>query len=136
MTAGATALPAARLAATRGLFREVGDLKRVRVAHADGSAAQRAFVRAWAALVTGADPGRVAAVECAAAVAGARLAGMDAGVLVACGLTAADVVAVLGRAVDEVAHGLHPATVARVHRALPELVGAATEADVGGALPG
>lgn len=136
MTSVAIALPAARLAATRGLFREIGDLKRVRVAHADDSAAQRAFVRAWAALVVGADPGRVAAAECAAALAGARLAGMDAGVLVACGLTAADVVEVLGRAVDEVADGLHPSTVARVHRALPELVGAAAAADVGGALPG
>lgn len=127
----ATALPTARLGAIRGLFREIGDLKRVRVAHADGSAAQRAFVRAWAALVAGADPGRVAAVECAAALAGARLAGVDAGVLVACGLPAADTVEVLGRAVDQVSGGLHPCAVARAHRTLPELVDAATEAGVG-----
>lgn len=136
-----TELPAARPAAVRGLFREVGDLKRVRVADAPGSAAQRAFVRAWAALVAGADLGRVAALECAAALAGARLAGVDAGVLVACGIPAPDTIAVLGRAVDQVGGGLHPATLARAHRALPELVDAAIaaaeaiEADAGGAAP-
>ena len=48
---------AGRLAAVPGVFREIGDLKRVRVAHADGSVAQRAFVRSWADLVGGADPG-------------------------------------------------------------------------------
>ncbi|MGH3915687.1 MAG: hypothetical protein ACRDTC_20105, partial [Pseudonocardiaceae bacterium] len=63
MTSVTTGLPAARLTAICGLFREIGDLKRVRVAHAPGSAAQRAFSRAWAALVAGADPGRVAALE-------------------------------------------------------------------------
>ena len=66
MTTVSTPVPRA-LEAVAGPFREVGDLKRIRVAHADGSAAQRAFVRAWAALVDGADPGAVAAAECAAA---------------------------------------------------------------------
>lgn len=136
MTSAATALPAARLAATCGLFREIGDLKRVYVAHAHGSAAQRAFTRAWAALVAGADLGRVAALECAAALAGARLAGMDAGVLVACGLPAADVVEVLERVVDQVGSVLHPSAMARAHRALPELVDAAVEANASGAAPG
>jgi 5'-deoxynucleotidase YfbR-like HD superfamily hydrolase len=114
-----------RLAAVPGPFREVGDLKRVRVAHAGGSAAQRAFERSWAALVAGADPARVAAQECAAALAGARLAGVDADVLRACGLSPEEAVAVLGRAVDEVAAPLHPATLARAHAALPGLVHAA-----------
>lgn len=135
MTSAAIVLPAARLAATRGLFREIGDLKRVRVAHAPGSAAQRAFTRAWAALVAGADPGRVAALECAAALAGARLAGVDAGVLRACGLSTADTVEALGRAVDQVGGALHPAALARVHRALPELADAVDEVDFPGALP-
>lgn len=135
MTSVATVLPAARLAATCGLFREVGDLKRVRVAHAYGSVAQRAFTRSWAALVAGVDPGRVAALECAAALAGARLAGVDARVLTACGLAPADILDVLERAVDQVGDGLHPAALAWVHRALPELIHAAIEENADGAAP-
>jgi 5'-deoxynucleotidase YfbR-like HD superfamily hydrolase len=122
LTAVSTRPAAQRLAAVSGPFREIGDLKRVRVAHADGSAAQRAFVRSWTALVDGADPARVAAVECAAAVAGARLAGVDAAVLRECGLSPDEAVGVLGGAVDEVAAGLHPDTLARLRAALPGLV--------------
>ena len=122
MTAVAPTLPVDRLARVGGPFREVGDLKRVRVAHADGSVAERAFVRAWAALVDGADPASVAAQECAAALAGARLAGVDAAVLRDCGLSPDEVVDVLGRAIDEVGGALHPATLARAHGALPRLV--------------
>jgi 5'-deoxynucleotidase YfbR-like HD superfamily hydrolase len=122
LTAVALRVPDARLALVPGPFREVGDLKRVRVAHAEGSAAERAFVRSWAALVDGVDPARVAAEECAAALAGARLAGVDAAVLRACGLSVAETVDVLGRAVDEVAGALHPATHTRVREALPGLV--------------
>ena len=106
----ASGVPEGRLAAVPGPFREVGDLKRVRVAHARGSVAERAFVRSWAALVDGADPARVAAAECAAALAGARLAGVDAAVLREAGLTPDEAADVLARAVDEVAGGLHPAT--------------------------
>lgn len=108
------------------LFREIGDLKRVRVAHAEGSVAQRSFVRSWKSLVAGTDQGRVAALECAAALAGARLAGIDAEVLLAGGLPAADAVEVLDRAVRQVAGGLHPAALDRAHRILPELVECAT----------
>jgi 5'-deoxynucleotidase YfbR-like HD superfamily hydrolase len=114
-------VPAGRLAAVPGPFREVGDLKRVRVAHAPGSVAERAFVRSWAALVDGADPARVAASECAAALAGARLAGVDAAVLREAGLTPDEATDVLARAVDEVAGGLHVATVDRLRGALREL---------------
>ncbi len=134
MTTVADAVPVARLATVSGLFREIADLKRVRVAHVAGSAAQRGFMRAWAALVAGVDPGRVAALECAAALAGARLAGLDASVLRGCGLAGADAVDVLRRAVDEVAGGLHPATVARAHQALPDLVDAGS-AGMDGAAP-
>ncbi len=122
------AVPDRWLAGVAGPFREVGDLKRVYVAHADGSAAQRAFVRSWAALLAGADPRAVAAAECAAALAGARLAGVDAAVLRDCGLPAEEALAVLRRAVDEVAGALHPDTVERVRAALPALV---READAG-----
>ncbi|PVZ09939.1 HD domain-containing protein [Actinomycetospora cinnamomea] len=125
MTAGASSgvLPApsgpsGRYAAVPGLLREVGDLKRVRTADAEDSMAARAFVRAWAALVEGADPVSVADAETAAAVAGARLAGIDAGVLALAGLTADEARAVRDRAIDEVAAGvLHPTTLERLHAA-------------------
>ncbi len=118
----APAVPDRWLAGVAGPFREVGDLKRVYVAHADGSAAQRAFVRSWAALLAGADPRAVAAAECAAALAGARLAGVDAAVLRDCGLPAGEALGVLRRAVDEMTGALHPDTVERVRAALPALV--------------
>jgi 5'-deoxynucleotidase YfbR-like HD superfamily hydrolase len=134
----APGIPLGRLAAVPGPFREVGDLKRVRVAHACGSVAERAFVRSWAALVGGADPARVAAAECAAALAGARLAGVDAGVLREAGLTPDEAGDVLARAVDEVAGGLHPATVDRLRATLRVLVGTAGERPdaAGHVLPG
>ncbi|MDF2976264.1 MAG: uncharacterized protein K0S40_992 [Actinomycetospora sp.] len=110
--------PTGRYAAVPGLLREVGDLKRVRTADADGSMASRAFTRAWAALVDGAGPAAVADAETAAAVAGARLAGIDADVLAVAGLAAEETRAVRDRAIDEVAAGvLHPATLARLHAA-------------------
>jgi 5'-deoxynucleotidase YfbR-like HD superfamily hydrolase len=113
-----------------GVLREVGDLKRVRVAHADGSVAQRAFTRAWAALVAGDDPGRVAARECAAALAGARLAGVDADVLRRAGLAPDEVLEVLGRAVEEVAGALPAAARDRAHAALPDLLTGVPEGPV------
>lgn len=115
-----TTVPTARLAAVAPLFREVTDLKRVRVAHAEGSVANRSFARAWAAILGGADEGAVADAECAAALAGARLAGIDADVLAATGVV--DPGAVLLRAIDEVAGPLHPSTVARVRAAPPVAV--------------
>ncbi|TDQ52778.1 HD domain-containing protein [Actinomycetospora succinea] len=117
--------PSARYAAVPGLFREVGDLKRVRTADAEGSMASRAFARAWSALVGGADPTAVADRETAAAVAGARLAGIDAAVLAEAGLDGDAAGVVLRRAVDEVAAGVvHPATLDRL-RAAPPPAGAA-----------
>ncbi|RKN47932.1 HD domain-containing protein [Micromonospora endolithica] len=103
-------------------LRQVGDLKRVRVAHAEGSVAERSFARSWAALVGGADPATVADRECAAALAGARLGGVDAATLLACGLDATEVETVLARAVDELVGSLHPSTGRRVRAALPRLV--------------
>ncbi|MEJ2888576.1 hypothetical protein [Actinomycetospora aeridis] len=119
----ASVAPSARYAAVPGLLREIGDLKRVRTADAESSMASRAFVRAWSALVAGADPTEVADAEAAAAVAGARLAGIDAGVLAAAGLDAGQAQDVLRRAVDEVAEGVvHPATLERLRSAPPPAV--------------
>jgi 5'-deoxynucleotidase YfbR-like HD superfamily hydrolase len=130
-----TTVVPARYAAVAGLLREVGDLKRVRTADADGSMAARAFVRAWSALVSGADPTAVADAETAAAVAGARLAGIDAGVLADAGLDAAAVRDVLRRAIDEVAEGVvHPATLARLRAAPPTEPGAVAPPAFVGAL--
>ena len=123
---------AARLAQVSGVFREIGDLKRIRVAHTDGSLAQRGFVRSWSALLAGAGAGRVAARECAAALSGARLGGIDAEVALEGGVTAPEVVAVLERAVAEVAEGLHPVTVAWATTAVPDLVDMAVDTRAGG----
>jgi 5'-deoxynucleotidase YfbR-like HD superfamily hydrolase len=102
--AGARAAPVvpAGLRELAGLFREIGDLKRVHVAGRPGSMADRAFVRAWAALVAGQDPDRVATAECAAAVAGARLAGLDAAALADAGLSVEEANEVRARAIDAV----------------------------------
>ncbi|MDG4800063.1 hypothetical protein [Micromonospora sp. WMMD980] len=120
MTTALAAPPVDRLAVSVPTLRQVGDLKRVRVAHADGSAAERAFRRAWAALAAGADPADVADRECAAALAGARLGGLDAATLGDCGLAPAEVASVLTRAAAELDGALHPATRRRIRAALAD----------------
>ncbi|MDO0929379.1 hypothetical protein QQY24_29690 [Streptomyces sp. TG1A-8] len=104
------------------LLREVGDLKRVRTAGSGASMAERAFCRSWAELVRDGDPGRIAVRECAAAVAGARLAGIDGAVLRRCGLTADEAVAVLERSVAQHADRMDPVTCGLLVEALPDLV--------------
>ncbi len=119
---------AGRLAGVRRLFRQIGDLKRIRVAHAEGSSAERAFVRSWDALLAGQEPGRVAARECAAALAGATLAGLDAGVLCdVAGLDAEATAGVLRSALDETTAALAAATDDLVRRALPDLIASRQE---------
>ena len=97
------ALDRAVLAALRPLLEEIGNAKRVRVAAVPGSLAEQAFRRSWARLVAGEDPERVALSETAAAVARARLAGIDAAVLTGAGLSPGQALDVLRRAFDEVA---------------------------------
>ncbi|SHF79360.1 hypothetical protein [Geodermatophilus nigrescens] len=94
------------LAGLRPLLGEIGDAKRVRVAGAPGSLAEQAFTRAWARLAGGEDVESVAFSETAAAVARARLAGIDAAVLAAAGMGDDEVTAVLRRAFDEVSEPL------------------------------
>ena len=107
------------LAALRPLLQEVGDAKRVTVAGRRGSLAQQAFSRSWARLVEGEDPEDVALSETAAAVARARLAGIDAGVLLAAGLTGDQALRVLQAGFDEVAEVLDGALATRLRAALP-----------------
>ena len=114
MTGGSPAL-----AELRPLLTEVGDAKRVRVADAPGSLAEQAFARAWGRLVAGEDAAAVALSETAAAVARARLAGIDGAVLRTAGLTDDDARDVLRRGFDEVAGPLDADLRARLRAALP-----------------
>lgn len=93
----------ATLADLVGLLSELGELKRVRVAGREGSLAEQAFRRAWAALAVGAPPETVAQAEVAAAVAATRLGGIDATVLRAGGLAPDQADAVLRRGLAAVA---------------------------------
>lgn len=94
------------LGGVRGLLTEVGDLKRVRVAHREGSLAEQAFRRSWAALYAGQEPAAVALRETGAASAAARLGGIDMDVLQRGGLDAAAALDVLAASFDEVTGGL------------------------------
>ena len=85
------------------LFRELGDLKRIRSADRPGSVADRMFVDGWGALVAGIAVDRVMRVTVAAAVAAARLGDLDYAKLRQLGLDHAEAVAVLRRAFDAVA---------------------------------
>lgn len=112
---------ASALAALRPLLGEIGDAKRVRVAFSPGSLAEQAFSRSWARLVEGEDPAQVALSETAAAVARARLAGIDVDVLRSAGLSEDEAAGVLRRSYDEVAGVLPAALRDRLREALPLL---------------
>ncbi len=85
------------------LFRELNDLKRIRVAGRTGSLAERLFLRSWARLIFGEALAEVALSETAHAVASARLAGIDAGVLTDGSFAADERLAVLCSGLDAVA---------------------------------
>ncbi|KAA0941291.1 HD domain-containing protein [Streptomyces apricus] len=119
-------VPRDALRAALPLLREIGDLKRVRTADsgtspAGASMAERAFRRSWAELARGGDPHEVAVRAGAAAVAGARLAGVDGPVLRRCGLTADEAADVLGRSVAQHADSLGQSTYPLLRAALPGL---------------
>ncbi len=111
--------PLDRLADLQPLLREIGDAKRLRVASRPGSLAEQAFERAWARLAEGEDVEPVALSETAAAVARARLAGIDADVLRLAGLSDGEALDVLRRAFDEVGGVVHEAVRERLRDALP-----------------
>lgn len=85
------------------LLGELGDLKRIRAADRLGSLAEQGFLRAWAALVAGADPAAVALHETARALAATRLSAIDAEVLCAGGMSSRRAAALLRRTVRDVA---------------------------------
>ena len=90
----------------KGLFGELGDLKRVRSAGRDGSIASRLFRSAWGDLAAGRDPRAVALAVTAAALAAARLGDIDGELLAAVGLPAEDAAPILQNAIEDVAGGL------------------------------
>jgi 5'-deoxynucleotidase YfbR-like HD superfamily hydrolase len=102
------------------LLRELGDLKRLRSAGAAGSAAERLFARAWAALVRGEPAAAVARRTAAAALAAARLGDLDAARLRVVGLDGAAATAALERSFDEVAGVVDPAFAADLRAALAD----------------
>ncbi len=121
--AGATGITPGLMA----LYRELGDLKRIRSADAPGSIAERLFHRAWAALVAGEAVDAVMVRTSAAALAAARLGDLDAAKLQALGLDRTDVVVALERAFDAVATPVAPALAERLRAALDASTPAATE---------
>ncbi|QDT14949.1 HD domain-containing protein [Alienimonas californiensis] len=98
----------AQLAALRPLLAEMNDLKRVRAALSDptGTFAADRFRGAWAMLLEGHDPAAVAYSEAAAAVAAARLGGIDARVLADAGLEEPAIADVLRRSIAHWADAL------------------------------
>jgi 5'-deoxynucleotidase YfbR-like HD superfamily hydrolase len=99
-------------------FREVDDLKRITSAGREGSIATRLFLRAWGALAAGADESDVAWSTLAAGLAAARLGDLDRATLTALGLDAAETLAVLNRAVDEIAAPFDSGMIARAREAV------------------
>ena len=109
---------AAGLAGLLGLFRELNNLKRIRVASRPGSLAERMFIRAWNRLIAGENLERVALEETARAVAATLLAGIDAEVLRDGGLDETERLGIAERAFDAAAGGVEPALAIRLRGAL------------------
>ena len=100
------------LAGLAPLFREILDLKRIRVAGRPGSLMEGVFSRSWSAFVTDEPPERVALRETALALAAVRLGGVDRATLTEHGLGEDEAGGVLQRALDEVV-GVVDGTLAR-----------------------
>ena len=109
----------AALSDLRPLLQEIGDAKRTRVAGGPGSLSEQAFARSWARLVEGESAADVALSESAAAVARARLAGIDSAVLTAAGLSRDEALGVLLAGFDEVAGCLDADLADRLRASLP-----------------
>ena len=91
---------AAGLADLLPLFRELNNLKRIRVAGCPGSLAQRLFAGAWYELLEGEDLEKIALETTARAVVATRLGGVDANILSDGGLPMAAIRQVLEHAFD------------------------------------
>ena len=103
------------------VLRQLRDLKRVRDARSPRSLAERQFGRAWARLAAGETVDAVALSETAAAIAAVRLAGLDAGVMMAHGLDPDEALGVLVRAFDDLGGAVEPGLRARLRETLGPL---------------
>ena len=108
----------AALARLLPLFRELNNLKRLRVAGRAGSWAERMFTRAWSRIAAGVPLDEAAYAEAAAAVTATLLAGVDAGVLAAGGVAASVRLEILWRAFDAAAAPLDPTFAAHLRDTL------------------
>ena len=88
------------LAAFVPLFREIGNLKRIRAANLENSFAADLFRRAWSAVANGADAHAVAVKVASEAVTGANLGAIDRKVLREAELNDAEIETILLRAFD------------------------------------
>ena len=113
----------------RGVFGEIGDLKRIRSARRSGTIAQRGFRQAWRELSSGIEAGLVMRRTVAAALAAARLGDLDGAKLVELGLEPATALAVLQRGFDAVTPDIDPRLAANLRPALR------VEAAAGGEAP-
>lgn len=110
--------PAGSPVGLKGLFCELGDLKRVRSAGRPASIASRAFRASWAALAGGAGPEQVMLQATGAALAAARLADLDRPTLASLGLSGPEIHDVLARAFEEITAGIDPGLHHRLRGAL------------------
>ncbi|WP_211257456.1 hypothetical protein [Muricoccus aerilatus] len=90
------------------LFRELGELKRIRSAGRDGSIADRLFAAAWTALCGGRPVSEAWRATVAAALAATRLGDIDRRVLGTLGVSAAEAQSILSRATEEAMEEVDP----------------------------
>ena len=94
---------AENLAALVPLFREIGNLKRVRAANLSDSFAAKLFERAWRQIIGGANVRTVAVGTARKALIGANLGAIDAEVLRSANLKTSEIETILHRALESVA---------------------------------
>lgn len=121
------------LSATRGhlvpLLREIGDLKRITSSGRQGSIAERAFRRAWAALVAGQSPRDVSLATTAICVAATRMGDLDTETMMALGLSRDEALDVGREALRSFADVLPPGLVSRLVDGIGLQVGSAAGRD-------
>ena len=104
------------------LLRQIGDLKRVTSAGRPGSIAERAFRRAWTALVAGQSPEEVALATVAGCLTATRLGDLDGVMLSGLGVPAAEITSIQRAALGEFASGLDGRLHARLDMACSSLL--------------
>lgn len=96
----ASEIDAENLRALVPLFREIGNLKRIRAANLENSFAARLFELAWRQIIGGADARTVAVDATRRALVGANLGAIDREVLRSADLEESEIEAILCRAFD------------------------------------